>query len=585
MGYLAIYATAFQVMLRELHIKDYALIDEIRVEFSSGLNIITGETGAGKSILIGSLGQVLGERAATEFIRTGADRYVVEALFLFDRAHPVFAALKQLGVEIESGELILRREVSREGYGRCYANDTQVTARALKSIGDLLVDIHGPHSHQSLLKVEKHIDFLDSFGQIEDLVGQMEREYRRLTALRDKLEELKQKRTAAEEKRELYRFQLKEITDASPDLKNLEQLEQQYTVLENRERLAEDVIQLYNLLYGGEDSVVERLGRGAHWLRDAARFDQLLAEKSKAYDSLIYELEDLSSFLRDYGERLSDDPQRLEELRNKLAALDQIKRKYGGNVEKVWERKEFLERELAFSEDIDHQIEEVEEAVLKLREEFSRRCASVSRRRRTVASRLAVQVESSLRQLGIPNAQFEVRFFDREDPKGEVEIEDRRYNPGPKGIEEVEFFISTNAGEERKPLAKIVSLGEISRIMLSLKSILAEVDAIPTLIFDEIDVGISGRIAEAVGRKMKQLSTTHQIISITHLPQIAKMADRHLSVFKEVREGRSTTRAVCLTEEERVEELARLLEGEMISQTALRHAKEMLQEAERSPHS
>jgi len=584
-GYLAIYATAFQVMLRELHIKDYALIDEIRVEFSSGLNIITGETGAGKSILIGSLGQVLGERAATEFIRTGADRYVVEALFLFDRAHPVFAALKQLGVEIESGELILRREVSREGYGRCYANDTQVTARALKSIGDLLVDIHGPHSHQSLLKVEKHIDFLDSFGQIEDLVGQMEREYRRLTALRDKLEELKQKRTAAEEKRELYRFQLKEITDASPDLKNLEQLEQQYTVLENRERLAEDVIQLYNLLYGGEDSVVERLGRGAHWLRDAARFDQLLAEKSKAYDSLIYELEDLSSFLRDYGERLSDDPQRLEELRNKLAALDQIKRKYGGNVEKVWERKEFLERELAFSEDIDHQIEEVEEAVLKLREEFSRRCASVSRRRRTVASRLAVQVESSLRQLGIPNAQFEVRFFDREDPKGEVEIEDRRYNPGPKGIEEVEFFISTNAGEERKPLAKIVSLGEISRIMLSLKSILAEVDAIPTLIFDEIDVGISGRIAEAVGRKMKQLSTTHQIISITHLPQIAKMADRHLSVFKEVREGRSTTRAVCLTEEERVEELARLLEGEMISQTALRHAKEMLQEAERSPHS
>ncbi len=166
MGYLAIYATAFQVMLRELHIKDYALIDEIRVEFSSGLNIITGETGAGKSILIGSLGQVLGERAATEFIRTGADRYVVEALFLFDRAHPVFAALKQLGVEIESGELILRREVSREGYGRCYANDTQVTARALKSIGDLLVDIHGPHSHQSLLKVEKHIDFPVSYTHL-----------------------------------------------------------------------------------------------------------------------------------------------------------------------------------------------------------------------------------------------------------------------------------------------------------------------------------------------------------------------------------------------------------------------------------
>ena len=349
-------------MLRELHIKDYALIDEIRVEFSAGLNIITGETGAGKSILIGSLGQVLGERAAPDFIRTGADRYVVEAFFLFDRAHPVSAALKQLGVEIEAGELILRREVSREGYGRCYANDTQVTARALKSIGDLLVDIHGPHSHQSLLKVEKHVDFLDSFGQMEDLVGQMEREYRRLTDLRDKLEELKQKRTAAEEKRELYSFQLKEITDASPDLKNWEQLEQQYTVLENRERLAEDVIQLYNLLYGGEDSVVERLGRGAHWLRDAARFDQLLAEKSKAYDSLIYELEDLSSFLRDYGERLSDDPQRLEELRNKLAALDQIKRKYGGSVEKVWERKEFLERELAFSDDIDRQIEEVEEA-------------------------------------------------------------------------------------------------------------------------------------------------------------------------------------------------------------------------------
>ncbi len=582
MGHLAIYGTAFQAMLRELHIKDYALIDEIRVEFSAGLNIITGETGAGKSILIGSLGQVLGERAAPDFIRTGADRYVVEALFLLDRTHPVFAALKQLGVETEAGELILRREVSIEGYGKCYVNDTQVTARALKSIGDLLVDIHGPHSHQSLLKVEKHVDFLDSFGQMEGLVGQMEREYRQLTALRDKLEELKQKRTAAEEKRELYSFQLKEITDFSPDLENWEQLEQECTVLENRERLAEDVIQLYNLLYGGEDSVVERLGRGAHWLRDAARFDQLLAEKSKAYDSLIYELEDLSSFLRDYGERLSDDPQRLEELRNKLAALDQIKRKYGGSVEKVWERKKFLERELAFSDDIDRQIEQVEEAVLKLREEFSRRCTLVSRRRRTVASRLAVQVEFSLRQLGIPNAQFEVRFFDREDPEGEVEIDGKKFNPGPKGIQEVEFFISTNVGEEKKPLAKIVSLGEISRIMLSLKSILAEVDAIPTLIFDEIDVGISGRIAEAVGRKMKQLSTTHQVISITHLPQIAKMADRHLSVFKEVRGSRSTTKAVCLTEEERVEELAKLLEGELISQTALRHAEEMLRQAERS---
>ncbi len=569
-------------MLRELHIKNYALIDEIRVEFSAGLNIITGETGAGKSILIGSLGQVLGERATPDFIRTGADRYVVEALFLLDGTHPVFAVLKQLGVETEAGELILRRETFTEGHSRCYANDTQVTARALRSIGDLLVDIHGPHSHQSLLKVEKHVDFLDSFGQMEELVGQMGREYHRLNCLRGELEELRQRKAAAEEKRELYSFQLKEITDASSDLESWEQLEQECTVLENRERLAEDVIQLYDLLYDGEDSVAERLGRGAHWLKDAARFDQILAEKNKTYDSLIYEVEDLSFFLRDYGEKLQDAPQRLEDLRNKLAGLEQMKRKYGECVEKIWERKEFLEKELVLSGNIDQQIEEVEGTVQELQEGFSRRCASVSRKRRAAASHLAVQVESSLKQLGIPNAQFEVRFFDREDPEGTVEIDGKRFNPGPTGIEEVEFFISTNVGEEKKSLVKIVSLGEVSRIMLSLKSILVEVDAIPTLIFDEIDVGVSGRIAEAVGRKMKQLSATHQIISITHLPQIAKMADRHLSVFKKVKDGRSTTRAVGLTEEERIEEIAKLLEGEQISQTAIRHAEEMLHQRERS---
>ncbi|MCK4417686.1 MAG: DNA repair protein RecN, partial [Candidatus Latescibacteria bacterium] len=316
--------------------------------------------------------------------------------------------------------------------------------------------------------------------------------------------------------------------------------------------------------------------------KDAARFDQILAEKNKTYDSLICEVEDLSFFLRDYGEKLQDAPQRLEDLRNKLAGLEQIKRKYGESVEKVWERKEFLEKELVLSGNIDQQIEEVEGSVQELQEGFSRRCASVSRKRRAAASHLAVQVESSLKQLGIPNAQFEARFFDREDPEGTVEIDGKRFNPGPTGIEEVEFFISTNVGEEKKSLVKIVSLGEISRIMLSLKSILVEVDAIPTLIFDEIDVGVSGRIAEAVGRKMKQLSATHQIISITHLPQIAKMADRHLSVFKKVKDGRSTTRAAGLTEEERIEEIAKLLEGELISQTAIRHAEEMLRQRERS---
>jgi len=563
-------------MLQELYIRNYALIEELRLEFSPGLNIITGETGAGKSILIGALGQILGERASVDMIRSGAERCLVEGAFELEDTHPVVSVLKGYGIDLEDGRLILRRELSREGRGRCYVNDLPVTIRTLKSIGDLLVDQHGQHEHQSLLKVESHVDFLDRFGGIAELVEELGENYDKLVSLRTKLEKLRTDRAARQERKELYEFQLKEISDASSDLERIEELQQELSVLQNRERLAEDIAQVYNLLYGAEDSVADRLGIGARWLKDAVEVDSVLKEKLEAYNSLLYGVEDLGFFLRSYSQGLREDPQRLEELRERLAFLERLKKKYGGSVESVFERKAFLEKELSLSDDIDREIEEIEKNLHEVSERFSELCTGVSRRRRSAAEHLAEQVEKSLTELGMPDASFKVNFIEREDPSGNVEIDGRRFNAGPKGIEDIEFYISTNPGEEMKPLVKVASGGEISRIMLSLKSILADVDSIPTLIFDEIDIGISGRIAEAVGRKLKDLSQSHQTISITHLPQIAKMAQRHISVFKETEGGRSVTRAVPLEDDQRVRELAKLLGGEVITETTLEHAREML---------
>lgn len=562
-------------MLRELHIRDFALIENSDIEFSSGFNVITGETGAGKSILIGALGLILGERASVEEVRVGAEKCRVEGIFDLSGNERILKTLEELGVEVED-ELILRREVTAGGRGQCFANDRTITTRTLKAIGDLLVDLHGQHEHQALLRVETHLELLDRFGRLEEGVDRVEHAYRRLMDLKRTLRELEQRKQSVEERKELYAFQLKEITDAKPEPGELEQLDRERTILENSEQLIQATQGLAQLLYDGEDSIVDRLGLGESLLTEAAGADPGLAEKVEVYRSLIYQIEDLASFFRSYAEQVEVDPYRLEEVRERIALLKRLEKKYGGTLEAVLKRRAFLEKQMGIAENLDEEIARVEAQIREASRTFSRNCVHLSEQRQQVAGELAAQIERALDDLGMGEATFEVRLERKEDPEGLAEVEGKRCAAGPKGIERCAFYISTNVGEEKKPLVRVVSGGEISRIMLALKSILAEVDAISTSVFDEIDIGISGRIAEAVGRKLKSLSKARQTISITHLPQIASLADTHFVVKKEVRGDRTISQVIRLREEERTEELARLLGGEQISELTRQHAEEML---------
>lgn len=565
-------------MLRRLHVKDFALIEDVEIEFGAGFNVITGETGAGKSVLLGSLGLILGERGDTDMVRDGTTRCTVEACFEFPKGHPAVSRLEKTGVEVEDGELILRRELGANGRSRCFVNGLSATVATLRTTGNLLVDMHGQHEHQSLLNVESHLGFLDGFGGLLPLAEQVRVSYEKLSRLRRELRELRGRRRTMEERRDLELYQLEEITTVAPEPSEDDRLERERTVLENTEMLSQVATELCESLYDAEDSVVDRLSVCLRDLEPAAKVDQDLRKKVEDLDALRYATEDLAAFFREYVAQIESDPQRLEEIRDRLGLLERLKRKYGGSIESILTLQHELEGRVDLSGRLEGEIARIEGLIKEALKGFSDLCVRLAAARRKTAGRLGRQVERELKGLGMGRTEFEVHTATREDPEGEVEIEGTRYRGGPNGLEAVEFFLAANPGEPKRPLAKIASGGEISRIMLALKSALAEVDAIPALIFDEIDIGISGRIAEAVGRKLQSLSRSHQIISITHLPQIASLGERHFTVVKEVRRGRSITRAQLLNESERAEEVARLIAGEEISDTAVRHAEEMLRQ-------
>ena len=566
-------------LLRRLYIKDLALIEGADVELSPGLNIITGETGAGKSMLIGALGLILGERADTDSVRKGAERCMVEGTFELSEGHPILQKLDDIGVSASDEDtylFILRREVSSDGKSRCFANGSSITSRTLRQIGDLLVDLHGQHDHQSLLKVDEHVEFLDGFGRLTGLVQKVEKAHRELGDAKKSISELEWQKERLEEKRELEAFQLNEILEADPKIGEDDDLERGRSVLENSQFLSETGSGLLDMLYEGEDSVVDRLGRGERQMSDAARIDNELSSKLSQFQELIYRVEDLADFFRDYVQKIQSDPGRLEEVGERLVLLERLKRKYGQTLDNVIKYMETLERELGLSDAIDEQIGEARSLFVKIEEKFSKLCAELSRKRDLSGRKLSLKVNDALGDLGMERAKFRVDLMRTEVGEGGAVIDGRRFEAGPKGAERTEFYISTNPGEGEKPLKRIASGGEVSRIMLALKSILADVDSVPLLVFDEIDIGISGRIADAVGKKLRQLSASHQVISITHLPQIASYAEEHLCVIKEVKGRRSITSVVTLDEDQRKEELAKLIAGEDISDVTKRYAEELL---------
>lgn len=568
-------------MIKFLEIQNYALIEKLRVEFDHGLNIITGETGAGKSIIVDALSLILGERAESDVVRRGAEKSVVEAVFDVTENKKLKAFVMENDLNW-SDELILRREVSAKGQSRCFINDSPATLALLKEVGNLLVDLHGQHEHQSLLRSETHIDFLDDFGKLVGLRDEFSKIYHEAVRIRKELDELRTQGRQLQEKRALYEFQIQEIDALHPLPGEEESLMQELKILENTEKLFAVTSQLYGTLYEGDNAVYDQLVRARDLFNDLATIDPAFEEGKQESTSAAAIVQELAKFLQQYNARIEFNSERLEQLRERLGHLTLLKKKYGGSVDAIIAHRERIGKELALANNFDSTLNQLHTEFENARTAASKIAFDLSAKRREIARKVNTAIVKILKELGMPNAQFETVVQQRpaENNNGFVKRGNTFYQTTPKGIDFVEFHISPNAGEEVRPLAKVASGGEISRIMLAMKTILAKSDRLPLLIFDEIDVGISGRIAQTVGMNLKNLSQFHQILAITHLPQIAALADTHFLVEKmqdgEYRQHRTITRMRKLTVEERIREVASLMSGTDVTKAGIAGAKELM---------
>ncbi len=565
-------------MLKTLEIKDYALIDHINVEFGKGLNIITGETGAGKSILIDAMSLLLGERASTEVVRKGAQKSFVEGIFDVEHNKKVKALLEENEIEFNP-ELIIRREISLKGSNRCFVNDSPVALNIVKELGDLLVDLHGQHEHQSLLRTETHIDFLDEFANNQKLLDDYKILFKGLVSKQNELRELKSKEESLKEKKEIYLFQINEIDNINPAADEDELITNELNILENSEKLFELTDDVYAKLYDGEPSVIDLLGETKHKLNQLANIDKSFLESEGECDSALAVVKELANSLRNYKSKIDVDPKEIEKKRERLGSLNLLKKKYGGSIQKIIEYREKIGKEFELADNFSSAINNIEKEILELRKTAGEAAEKLSSVRKKYALKVESEIKKVLSQLGIPDAIFKVNILQSEVDKHDdnfISYKNKKFNFSSNGFDEVEFYISTNAGEDAKPLVKVASGGEISRIMLSLKTILAKSDKLPLLIFDEIDTGVSGRIAQKVGTALKELASFHQIISITHLAQIAGMADQHFAVEKKQVDNRSVSSIKKLSDNERINEVAKLISGEELSKASIESAKQLI---------
>ncbi len=563
-------------MLKTLEVKDYALIDQINVEFGKGLNIITGETGAGKSILIDAMGLLLGERASTEVVRKGANKSIVEGIFDVGGNNKVKILLIENEID-DYSELILRREISLKGANRCFINDTPVSLSFIKEIGNLLVDLHGQHEHQSLLHTETHIDYLDEFGNYDDLLSKYKNRYDELIKTEREIETLREREAILIEKKEIYAFQINEIDNVSPEEGEEEKLNDELKILENSEKLAELSSEVYQILYEADKPVHDAIVKVKNNLSILAEIDKSFTEPSNEAETMLALINDISSFIRSYKTKIDLEPEHIEEVRERLGSINMLKKKYGGTVQSVLEHRKRIGEEFELAENFSERITELNNKLSSIRIEAGKIAKGISEKRRIESKKVRKSIEDSLKELGISHPNFQTKILNELAVDNNfITVNGKSFKCSAKGIDKVEFFISTNQGEDPKPLAKVASGGEISRIMLSLKSTLAQNDKLPLLIFDEIDVGVSGRIAQKVGNVLKALAEYHQIIAITHLPQIAGLADHHYEVKKTDDKNRTSSSIEKLTDEGRVREVAKLMSGEKVTKASIKGAQELI---------
>jgi DNA repair protein RecN (Recombination protein N) len=564
---------AAPVMLKLLKIKNIAVVSGVELELGQGLTVLTGETGAGKSILIDALGLLLGARASPELIRSGEEQAVVEALVESAGAAGV---LEAHGLPTEDGDLVLRREIHASGKGRASVNGALVPVSVLRDLAPWVATIHGQHGPQGLLDAGTHLEVLDRNAELaEDAAGVAEA-YGRLRKVEGALRTLRQDRGQAERKRESLAHQVEEIDRAALRPGEEESLRQEKAVQANAGKLAALTAEAYGLLYESEDAVLPRLGQVYRKIEDLGRIDPRFASFLEARVPVRAQLEDLAFFLRDYAQTLDVTPGRLDEIESRLALLERLKRRYGATVEEMLASAASGREELARMGAPEEQERALDAQRVEAVAAFLELARALSRRRRAAGVELAARVQRELAQLAMEKTRFEVAF----QPLAGDGEDTAQWTA--RGLDAVEFQISPNPGEELRPLARIASGGELSRILLALNAGAAVDASAETLVFDEVDAGIGGRVAEVVGRKLRTVAETHQVLCVTHLPQIASLADRHHVVSKREVKGRTVTDVRPLDGSERIEEVARMLGGATITDATRRHAREMVKQSLRS---
>jgi DNA repair protein RecN (Recombination protein N) len=538
-------------MIRSLSIRHLAVIDRLELDFAPGLTVLTGETGAGKSILVGAVGLLVGGRASAELVRTGEDAAVVEAVF----AHP------------DGRELTIRREVSAQGRSRAFVDGALVTSAGLRETAGALVDLHGQHEHQVLLDPGAHLDLLDEFAGLTPDRAAVGEAFRQWQQVRDERRRLSENERQKASRAEFLAFQLSEIDRVKPQPGEDEELAAARHVLANADRLQRLCAEAYTALYEGDEAALAALGTVWKKVGDLASLDARFNPYLDARAAIKSQLEDLAFFLRSYAADIDASPARLQEIEDRLAALERLKKKHGPSLDDVIGRADSLRREL---HDIEHATEraaELDAALAAARDRYLEAAGALSRRRRTAAREFARTLEKALGDLAMAKTRCEVRFADEE---GEERWTER-------GLDDAEFYISPNPGEDVRPLARIASGGELSRIMLALKTLATTDSPGKTLIFDEVDAGIGGAVADVVGARLQQLGSRFQVLCITHLPQIAAYGASHMQIAKSVRAGRTSTEVRRVEGPEREAEIARMIGGAAVSATVLAGAREMLQ--------
>ncbi|MGA3328829.1 MAG: DNA repair protein RecN [Terriglobia bacterium] len=567
-------------MLREIHIQNYAVIDNLAVEFGPGLNLLSGETGSGKSILVDALGLALGGRTSSEVIRTGEERALVTAVFSAEGKAPWADWLEEYGVAGgEEGELLLRRELQAGGRSRMLVNDQPVTLAAVRSLAHALVEMHGQNEHVELFARNAQLTLLDQFAGVSAELEALRALHARRRELEQELEGLSHNEQERLRTLDLLGFQVRELEQANLQAGEDAHLEEERRILSNLEKIRAAATSAFEQLYEDEGAAISRVAAAARQLDELRRYDAAVAPQIEPLAAARVTLEDIAAFLRDYVGKLEANPARLEEIEDRLALIDRLKRKYGSSVEAILAYAAETRRSLASLEHADERREAVRKDLAEAATEYRKAAEALSEKRRDAARRLVKLVREELAQLGMEKTRIEVHFESAPEGQG-----------GATGIDEIEFRISPNVGEELRVMEKIASGGEISRLMLALKTVVGQARVSRgargarhrdvTFIFDEIDSGIGGRVAECIGQRLKRLARDAQVLCVTHLAQIACFADSHFYVEKSARANRTVTTIKPLAgEKERAEELARMLSGSQITEAALKHAATMLRQA------